>query len=229
MIKSWSYSRYAVYQECPRKFKFKFIDKLPEPPSPALERGAQTHTIAENYIKGNLPAKVPTELSKFPKVFKELRKEYRKSILGCLVEESWNFRNDWTQTVWNDWDGCWLRIKTDCVVYEDDDDITVIDWKTGKFRPDNSAQYMEQLSLYALGGFLMLDHVEIIAPRLYYLDEGKVYPENRFYTRDDLPGLQREWLAKVKPMMSDKSFLPKPGNACRFCTFKKSNGGPCEY
>ena len=27
-IESWSFSRYSVYSECPRKAKFKFIDKL---------------------------------------------------------------------------------------------------------------------------------------------------------------------------------------------------------
>jgi hypothetical protein len=41
--------------------------------------------------------------------------------------------------------------------------------------------------------------------------------------------LADDWEDKTRPMLNDTIFAPKPGNACRWCHWKKSNGGPCKF
>lgn len=239
-ITSWSYSRYTDYKLCPRKAKLKHIDKIKEPPNKAMARGIEIHNMAEEYIKG-VSKRMPKDLKLFSEEFKDLRKRYKKKINGMTVEDTWAFTKDWTITSWDDWNNCWLRMKLDCAFAGPKGDVLhVWDWKTGKFRGNNIDDYVEQLELFALGAFLVFDHINIVMPKLCYLDEGIIYPEEdskeeEFLTfhRNGLKNLIKTWEKRTKAMLNDKVFSPRPNNLCSWCHYRKSNkangGGQCEY
>lgn len=236
-VKSWSFSRYSDYKKCPLSFKLKHLDKIKEPPNAAMARGADIHSLAENYLKGTI-AKLPPELKLFAPEFKALRVLVKKRTAGITVEDSWAFTNTWDATTWNDWVGCWVRIKLDCAHTVEDTTMVVIDWKTGKFRADKNEEYVEQLELYALAAMLLHPHIEQVLPSLKYLDFGVTYPPDGetpiVYTRADIPRLKKQWAARVKPMFNDKRFAPKPNNLCGFCFYGKAGaakGGPnlCKF
>lgn len=226
MIKSWSFSRYADYKQCPAKAKYKHVDKLKEPPNAAMQRGTDIHKLAENYVLGKLK-RLPAELKQFSEEFKRLKMEKEKA-----VEESWAFRADWSETVWNDWDGCWVRIKLDVAyVNHDYNVLVVIDHKTGRYKPDQQDSYAEQIELYALAGLLKFPHVDAVSPRLWYIDHGVVHPQEDEleFTHDDTERLIKLWQQRTKPMLTDKKFKPTPNFGCQWCFFSKSKGGPCVY
>lgn len=230
-ITSWSFSRYYDYRTCPKKSFFKVIQRLQEPGNKAMDRGNAIHKLAERYVKGEIRT-MPTELSRFITLFKELKGLYKKKIGGVVCEDSWAFRKDWTQTRYDDWTGCHVRIKVDCASNVGLDLLTIYDWKTGKYRPEKHADYLEQLELYAVGGFHQHKHVKAIQPELVYLDQGIMYPEGddgKLYQRKELPALQKKWEKRVLPMLNDTVFAPRPSHECQWCHFRKSNGGPCQY
>lgn len=230
-ITSWSFSRYADYKNCPLKFKLKHVDKLNEPPNEAMARGAAIHTLAEEYIKGK-GRTVPPELKLFEVELKALRKQFKKSINGMVVEDNWSFTKDWEETEWNNWVNCWVRIKLDCAHHAEADVMVVTDWKTGKFRPEQNDEYIEQLELYALAALMLHPHLKEVRPRLVYLDVGVSFPtaDNPIvFTQADVPKLKKLWEKRTKPMMSDTTFAPRPNDKCKWCHFRKSNGGPCKF
>ena len=234
-ITAWSYSRYNMWKQCPLKLKLSAIDRIKEPGNEAMQRGDTIHKAAEAYIKGTVAKLIP-ELKLFKKEFDVLRKQYKKSINGMVVEDSWSFTKDWTETSWNDWVGCWVRIKLDCAHHLDEDTMVVTDWKTGKFRQEMNEDYLEQLELYALAALVLHPHLMRVIPRLAYTDLGFFYPETgkeKVYTPADIPRLKKLWDKRVKPMMNDKIFAPKPNNFCGWCHYRKSNtangGGQCKY
>lgn len=232
-LTSWSFSRYQDYKSCPAKAKYKHVDKLKEPPSAAMARGAAIHNLCEQYVKGTLP-KLPAELYLFKDEFAKLRKMYKAKKLPMVVEDNWAFTVDWDESAWNDWVHCWVRIKLDCAHYESSGVMIVTDYKTGKMNDFKNVEYMEQLELYALAALLMsaVENVTVV-PRLLYLDSGDVYPpagKEIKYTRADTKRLLAEWNTRVKPMMSDTRFAPKPSaNSCKWCFFSASKNGPCQY
>lgn len=234
-ITAWSYSRYSTYKQCPLKLRLSAIDKIKEPKNPAMERGAAIHDQAEAYIKGKT-AKLAPELKLFKAEFAMLRKQYKKSINGMVVEDNWSFTKNWTETQWNDWVGCWVRIKLDCAHHLDEDTMIVTDWKTGKFREEMNEDYVEQLELYALAALLLHPHLKAVKPRLGYTDQGTWYPQpgqEAVFTPADIPRLKKLWEKRVKAMMNDKIFAPKPNRFCSWCHYRKSNaangGGQCKY
>jgi hypothetical protein len=196
-----------------------------------MERGAAIHKEAEDFLKG-VGKTVPESLKKFSDLAKKIRKLYKKKILGAIVEDNWSFTKDWGKTQWNNWADCYLRVKLDCAYYEDDSTLNIDDWKTGKFRPELNEDYVEQLELYALAALVLFPHVDKVIPRLRYVDGGETYPPIgtcTIYTRDDIDRLKKVWAKRVKPMMVDKIFAPKPNRWCTTCHFRKSNKGPCKF
>ncbi len=229
-IKSWSFSRYGTYSQCPFKARCLYIDRLYEPGSPAMERGVNIHKLAEQYIKGQ-SARLPGVLALFRAHFQAWRKAFKNDRHTIAVEETWAFRKDWTRTTWDDWDGAWLRVKLD-VAHITDEGVILVDHKTGKFSPSyNLQQYLEQLDLYALASLIIYPELSV-TPYLHFIDHEIVYPppgEAKTYFPADLPRLKREWVKRTKAMLSDKTFAPRPNNLCRFCAFRAESGGPCVY
>lgn len=227
-LTSWSFSRWGDYVKCPALFKYKHIDKLPEPKSPAIQRGIDIHAMCEQYLTGKI-SRLPAELKQFKDEFPKLKKQRVK-----FVEENWAFTNRWDLTTWNDWNNCWVRVKLDVAyIHPEHSAIVPIDFKTGRPRPEKTAEYELQLELYGLASLLQQTSVQVSSPRLWYLDTGEIYPnpdEREIeYTREDIPSLQKKWQKRVEPMFKDKQFKPTPGDACRWCHYRKSNGGPCKY
>ncbi len=247
-ITSWSFSRWNVYDQCPAKAKYQFIDKLPQPPSKNLERGTLIHKQAECFIKGQ-PAPMltdpiprltmggdwvdvkkvkfhklgvlPPELKSFEEYFQFLARRYKNKLSAMAVETTWAFRADWSHTTFDDWKGCVLRVKVDCA-YEEDGILYIDDWKSGKYNADLAEEYKKALQLYTLGGFMWYPHIKKIRPRLRYTDMGASWPEEGEileYDRADIPKLKELWLKRTRPMLNDIQFAPKPNSKCRFCPF----------
>ena len=258
-ITSWSISRYHTYAPptgCPAKAGFKFVKKIHEPGSEAMVRGSAIHAIAEAYIKGwkeftyegldgkkktlSMGRGVPAELKPFAAEFKRLRTKFAKGskLLPMTLEDTWAFRDDWTQTTWNDWNGCWLRVKLDLGEFLDELTYVPTDFKTGSMRAEKREEYMEQLELYAVGALTLFGREGLVVrPRLLYLDHGTVYDGSDEatgapaveYTMADLPKLQKKWAKAVKPMLSDVKFAPRPGQACKWCFYSKAKHGDCKF
>lgn len=229
---SWSFSRLQAWRKCPLAAKLQNIDKIKEPAKPAdhpMVRGDRIHKLAEAYVKGTAPAKVPDELKAFADKFRRLRKLRKADPELVPVEETWAFRADWTLTTYDDWDRCWLRVKLD-VAEVDDTTVKPYDVKTGKYSPQfNLDDYLQQLDLYATAGLMMYADVgpELkVIPSLLYTDAAIVYPapgEEKVYTPDMLPALKKKWEKAVKPMMADRTFAAKPHRFCSSCWYRKGN------
>lgn len=217
-FEAWSFSRFNDWRTCALRAKLKYLDKLPEgEPGPALARGSAIHKEAEDYVLGNIK-KLPDSLATFEEEFNALRKQKRY----LRVEQQWGFDSDWEPA---DWFGkqTWVRVVVDLAKAKGTE-VLIIDHKTGKIYP----YHEEQLSLYAIAAFMMFPKAKTVDARLWYLDPG--IETTADFDRKDLPDLKADWEAKVKPMLADKVFTPNPSaKNCRFCHYKKANGGPCQY
>ncbi len=253
---AWSFSRFCDYRDCPAKAAYKHIDrlapyaqndaevnqlveartkgKIKELPAntDSMIKGSVVHVMAEQFNKGRLKS-LPAELTTFKKEFVELKK-YTPS-----PEQQWAFKADWTPTSWYAKDA-WLRMILDAHYPKGDGKYKAIDYKTGKApsTPDSKTpswnnekfyQHQEQREIYAIGIFIMYPDAVEVSCEHWYVDAGVEHKDT--YTREkDFERLKLKWLNAVRPMMADRSFVPKPSpSACKFCQFKKADGGPCKY
>lgn len=226
-LTSWSYSVYHTYCECPFKVCLDKIQRVRiiEPPNEHFIKGDRIHKSAEIQIggRGRLPKPEP-ELVTVSDLLRDLRRRKAR------VELEWAFDRAWNPVSWHA-DTAWLRIKTDaCADSTDPPEVDIIDWKTGRVYPDHA----QQRSLYALGGLRLVQLGELaggskdtqLTARHIYVDTGLKATEK--YAMCSLEPLKREWLARIKKMMTDTRFEATPSQrACRYCKFNAKAGGPC--
>jgi len=220
MKSAWSYSRLSMFEQCPTKYKFKHIDKLKEPDSPAMARGNEIHKMGEEYLQGKLK-KVPEPYKLFAKEMKFLKKIKAKS------EEQWAFDEDGESVDWFD-PTVRLRIKMDAY-YRVADDIIVIDFKTGK---PHAAEHEDQCKLYACGALLKFPDARMFCVEMWYLDQAGALNtpvKSVFnYTKDQVENLIPRFADRASRIDKEKKFDARPGFQCRWCTFSSTKGGPCK-
>lgn len=215
-IPAWSFSRWITYTKCPAQAKFKFIDKLKEPDSPAFAKGNAVHKDAELYLKGEKRA-LPPSLRSLEAEFKALKK------LKPMCEVQWGFDSNWAPTGWFDADA-WVRVMADAVCSPEKGVLKIIDFKTGK----KYHYHINQLSLYALAAFNKFLDIHKVSAELWYMDTGEI--DTIEFHRSEEKSLTVRWKKDTAKMMKDAKFTPTPSaDACKYCHFKKASGGPCKY
>lgn len=215
-INAWSISRLLQWETCPAAYKFRHIDKLPDPPSYAAERGEIIHKRGEQYLLGNVRG-VPDEFKKFSKDMKTLKS------LSAVPEIDLAVTKTWKGTTWNDWDNVWCRGRGDAVVPPNEDNVVVvIDYKTGKKKDTHT----DQAELMALLTFSKYAKVKKAVAELWYLDSGEL--QRLEVNKREVGSERTRWEARVKPMLKEQRFKATPSEeACRWCNFSKAKGGPC--
>lgn len=218
---SFSYSRWSVWDECPRKYRYKHIDKLPEPVSPAMERGKKVHDEAAKFV-ACATEHMPAALEQFTVLATGLRDWPAKQK---AVEQQMAFDRDKRRVEWFG-ANAYYRMIWDVGTWDaDGTKISIVDWKTGKPR----GSYTDQMEVFALPAYWTMEKLERFDAYLVYLDTGDVRPAT--VTRDEMfspGGVNEKWRDNVARMEADTEFPAKPSeSACRFCAFSWRKGGPC--
>ena len=91
---AWGYSKLNTFQECPQKFEFQFIKKLPSGSSPAMERGQKIHEGIEAYCNG-WSKELPPEALEWQEAFDGLKQKTFKAEAGWGFDKDWNLLPDW--------------------------------------------------------------------------------------------------------------------------------------
>lgn len=225
-LTAWSYSRLSTYETCAFKAKLKYIDKLPEPPSEALERGSQVHEQLAQYLRGDLPLDNPYEPSVIHgwTYFGTLLNQLRS--MNPQVEQQWGYNRAWQPTGWFGKD-TWFRSVLDVALVYDDATFDVVDHKSGRPYPADTAK---QAELYAISMFRR--HAELThgTVRFWYLDFEQKGAEAVYrFSREQAEAAIPAWDKKAERMLTDEIMAPRPGEHCKWCPFAKSKGGPCKY
>lgn len=222
-ITAGSFSRLAVYAECPLRAKFSYVDKIPEAPRPLPpgkseqpnDRGSRIHEAAEDFVQGNREDLIH-ELLDFQDEIRHLRRLYSESAV--LVEEDWAFDELWDECDPRDRERIFLRAKLDALVFLSADCAVAIDYKTGK-RVNNEVKHAQQGQLYMLCAFFKYPELQEITVEFWYLDQNEVYQVT--YSREQGMRFFELWNKKLITMTSDTEFEPKPSTwNCRFCPYQ---------
>jgi hypothetical protein len=213
-----SFSQWENYQECPRRWKHRYLDKLPTTPAgPAAQRGIAVHAEVETFLqtKGKTPVQTKIEhLDVLEDIIKrekgEIHTEYKMHF-----DEAWNRTHKDSENV------AWVGVFD--AVHVTPKRVEVFEWKTGKPK----ATHSDQRNIYTLMAFRTWGPEEVTATT-FYLD-GTEGPCKLSATKKSVNILINKWDNRRYNMINDTFWPPRPGFYCRWCDFAKSKGGPCEF
>lgn len=213
---AWSYSALSCYETCPRQFKFRYVEKRDEPKGPQMQRGITIHDQAAKFLAGETDV-FPTSCAHFRDEFYELRE------FLPIVEQKWAFDERWRQTTWMA-KTVKCRMVLDVGLVYSDNTAEVIDHKTGKRYDDD---YRTQMGLFAAGMVKKFPYLTNVTARLWYLDEN--HEEIEEFTKAEALEILDDLTERADTMLNDRRWVPSPNFKCRFCHWRKDNGGPCEF
>jgi putative RecB family exonuclease len=237
-------SRAADFKQCPLLYRFRAIDRLPEPPSTAQLRGSVVHAALEQLY--GLPAasrdpdtarslvehawdKVITEEPDLageldPEVRAQLLQEARALLTGYYrLEDPTRFDPQCCeQRVEVELaDGTLLRGFIDRIDVAATGELRVVDYKTGKAPPEARAhaefKAMFQMKFYAVA-LLRSRGVLPTRLRLIYLADGQVLDYSPDH--DELLRFERTLMAIWRAIQSageTGDFPPKASRLCDWC------------
>ena len=211
----WGFSKLDVFRACKAKFKYQFIDKLPQGSSPAMERGGKMHENIEMYLNGWTKELLP-DVSEWREAFDALKTKDFKGEQSIGINERWQLLPDWFGKT------TWLRVKMDAY-YVEGEKMTVIDFKSGQYRIPSQ----DQIELYAVAGLSINPEIQEVDAEFWFLDADEVFKRN--YKRDELLALRKKYEIASSPMYVEQAWVPEPSRECRYCPYSKTKGGRCKF
>lgn len=222
-IPTWSFSRIQDFEQCKRRAKLKYLDKIPEPERPlppgktehANDRGTRIHDAAERFVRGGIEM-IP-ELAKFAPEFQKLKTLFAAGKVS--LEGEWAMNRAWEPVAWKSSDA-WLRLKLDALTFLSNTEAVAIDYKTGR-KFGNEVKHAEQLQLYQLVTFMRYPQLETIHVELWYLDIDEVTCVT--YTRSQGLRFKRSFDTRGNNMTTCIDFPPNSNVfSCRWCPYKNT-------
>jgi putative RecB family exonuclease len=243
--RSLSPSRAGDFMTCPLLYRFRVIDRLPEPPSPAAARGTLVHAVLEHLF--DRPAADRT-----PEVARSLLDPEWQRLLAEEPELAGLFPADAERVAWlaeaaglldryftledprrlepahrelcveaQLASGLQLRGYIDRLDVAPGGEVRIVDYKTGTAPPaEFEARALFQMKFYAL----VLWRAEGRLPRLLqlmYLGNGVIvrYEPDEADLRATERKVEALWQA-IERARTERDWRPRPGRLCDWCTHK---------
>jgi DNA helicase-2/ATP-dependent DNA helicase PcrA len=224
-----SYSQLDTFMTCPLQYRYRYILRIPVPPSAALSFGDTMHkTIRAFYElvkKGARPAKQDllrlldehwSRVGYGDKTYEEKMKRHGRELLVGFFDKGYDprvvpthleepFRLSISPTLT-------LGGKIDRIDTLKDGTMEIIDYKTGTVPKLRDPKKDLQLTVYAMVG----NAKKVIVSFYFFEDQTKVSATR---TKEQLAAA-REEIAKRADEISRSDFRPTPGKYCDFCEFR---------
>ena len=236
----YSFSKINLFETCPMKFKFQYIDKIRTPfkMNDVLEKGSYIHLILEKLAKNDMV--LPEVKYNFRHSTEEQVKEYNVIAHDFIFSEiGYNYLQNEEQkffgaevefgikvedgklastSYWNK--KALFRGKIDHANMGNGV-MHLLDWKSGKV---SGFPAPLQLVMYAVWCFLEFPEIHTVETAFVYVEHEE---EKRYvFTRDMLGKLSKKMLEKVYNIEHEEKFEKKESKLCEYCEFRLQ--GLCE-
>lgn len=208
---SHSYSSIKMYENCPlRYYKQRVLKEITDTGGDASVYGERIHKFLEDRLCEN--AALPQEAVQYEALCKSVEAIAEGGELH--IERELVLNENLEPTGWWDADA-WLRSKLDILVVNGDTAV-VMDWKTGKRRPD-----FFQMELFAAQVFKHFPQVIKVKTSLVWLKTLEMDTEE--YKLEHANQIWEKIISKIRRIhqsLEHETWPAKPSGLCPYCPAK---------
>lgn len=213
---SHSYTSIKMFENCPKRYFHQRIEKsVQDKGGEASLYGERVHKNLEDRLKTGV--ELPADCATMEPVCRKL--EAAAGDAGVLAEQEMTLNEQLEPTGWWDKDA-WLRSKIDVLAVRGST-AAMVDWKTGKRRPD-----FDQLEMFALQVFKHYEDVERVRTTFVWTKTKDT--DSKVFTRDDEAPLWQKLLTKItriEQALEAENWPARPSGLCPWCPCQSF----CEY
>jgi DNA helicase-2/ATP-dependent DNA helicase PcrA len=238
-----SYSQLNTYEDCPKKYKYSYVLRVPSKPHASLSFGSTIHNTLKDFytlLKDSREGfegivEKPTEEKLLElydmhwlshgydsKAHEEKRRLSGKSMLKKYFKDLYSedqkpFRLEESFSV-HVGESVFVG-KIDRIDIVDDSkeriEVEIIDYKTGKVKNDSNIKKDLQLPLYALFAEQKLG-LKVVAAKYVFVEYGEVVEVDVSEQRKEEA---RERVVEIIEKIRENDFSPTPGYLCSYCDY----------
>jgi len=232
-----SYSQIDIFNTCPRQYRYRYLQRIPVPPSAAQSFGDAIHKALLSFYKVAKEGKNPTKedllrllgenwssLGYASKTHEEKMKKQGQEMLAGFYEKAYDpkrlprdLEQVFTIKVTPEFK---VGGKIDRVDELEDGRIEILDYKTGRVLKGEKIEQSLQMTVYALAAQdqgIYGKKAEEVVLSFYFFDTQEKISTRR--TSEQLKEAKKALIEK-KEEIEKSDFSPKPSNMCEFCDFK---------
>lgn len=229
-----SVSSSGTYDECARKYRYQYIDKLPRKSHDYQDVGNFVHEVLQSFHDGLRFSVVPLDqwaplmtkccVDNWPKWKDKLNMEAQEKSHGLLKEYFRYLKDTGLPNVIATEEKFTIELGSDLIVrgvidrvdLKEDGTYVISDYKTGK------SKYLDdfQLKVYGMALQQRVPEVTSFVGEYIVLSEG---PKIKSYklTTADIDEARNELLRIAHEIRTDKTWDPKPTRLCNWCDFQE--------
>lgn len=214
----YSFSRLSTFIQCPRKFKNKYIDKIPEESvdKTALQKGGAVHSILEHY-----PNK---STHKYAEMYQSVADKFIVSNLGqkylnttSYKEYKFGLLRDLSPTTYSDPNAIFRGVVD--YIAPISSVLNLCDYKTGKYTEQKYQNY-QQLLFYAIYFFQKYSNIDSIRISYIYVEHN--IENDLLLERKYLDNYKYQLLELIASIEKETEFNKSVSKLCNYCSFRSS-------
>ncbi len=230
-----SFSRVDTYQTCPLKFRFGYVDKLPQEPAPQLSWGSSIHAALEAWWDQKLPSAPPVEVllkglydgwddTGFAGMPREEKLEWYAHAQDVLRRHHARYAGSYVPAVaTEEWftvdlgDDIEVVGSIDHVARTPGGGIGIVDWKTNrKAKPAKYVAGSLQLAIYAMAARELWGHDPEWVALDFVVPGVRVTVPRGDIDVDGAVATIRDVAARIR----GEAFEPTPSRLCDWCDYR---------
>jgi DNA helicase II / ATP-dependent DNA helicase PcrA len=238
-----SYSQLNTYEDCPKKYRYSYVLRVPSKPHASLSFGSTIHNTLKDFytllkdskegLQGIVEKPSEEKLLELydmhwmshgydSKAHEEKRRLSGKSMLKKYFKELYSddqkpYKLEESFSV-HVGESVFVG-KIDRIDVVDDSknrvEVEIIDYKTGKVKNDANIKKDLQLPLYALFAEQKLG-LKVVGAKYVFVEHGEVAQVDVSEERKEEA---RERVVEIIEKVKEKDFSPTPGYLCRYCDY----------
>ena len=213
---SHSYSAIKLYENCPlRYYRQRILREVKDEDNQYTIYGSRVHEALEKRLRDN--EELPKDSAHYEPLIQSIEKAVGDGEL--YVEREMTLNENLEETGWFDADA-WFRGKLDVLIAKGTTAV-VMDWKTGKRKPD-----FDQLEMFALLTWKIFPEVDRVKASFVWLKDMAM--DHEVYRREQSNELWAKHMGRIRRIydsLENDNWPARPSGLCRFCPCQST----CDY